>query len=190
MTKLIVITMCALLAACGGGLGGSNLAVKVGGKDVSLAVKSSGTDKSVFTSTAGPGAPPITATTMSVMLANYDMETTNIATMKKKMTAADQARVFFSLTGAEGTDLKADFKPGTYKVDTQGKWMKVGMFSITTFADGKDADASLDMMSSMSKATGQITITSVTADEISGSIDVSEGDKSVKGDFTAKIAKK
>lgn len=190
MRNLLVIAMCALLAACGGGLGGSSLSVKIGGKDSSMAVKSSVTSKSVFTYSPGGGAPPITATSMTFVLANYEADTTNIATMKKPLTSADQMRVFFSVNGEEGTDLKGEIKPGTYKVDPSGKWMKVGSFSVTTFADGKESDTSFDMMFSGSKATGEIKIASVTADEISGSIDITEGDKSVKGNFTAKAAKK
>lgn len=188
MKKLLVITMCALLmSACGGG-GSSSLSIKASGKDVPMSVKSSGSDKSVFTYTPGVGQPPVTATSFSAMLGNYEMETTNFATMKKKMTSADQARVSFSIYGEAGTGLNDEIKPGTYKVDKEGRFMNVSTVTVTTFADGKDKETYFDLRAADAK--GEIKVTSVTTDAVSGSIDVSQGDNSVKGNFTAKIAKK
>lgn len=189
MKKLLIITMCALFAgACGGGAGGSSLTVKVGGKDVPFSVKTNGSDKSVFTYTPGPGQPPQTATSFAATFANYDMDATNGATMKKKMTSADQARVAFSIYGESGTGLKDEVKPGTYKVDKEARFMSVSTVSVMTFADGNDKETYFDLRSG--SATGEIKITSVTADAVSGSIDVTAGENSVKGNFTAKIAKK
>ncbi len=61
---------------------------------------------------------------------------------------------------------------------------------ITTFADGKEKTDNFDTMSSMSKADGEVKITAVTADSVSGEINVTEGDKTIKGTFTAKLPKK
>lgn len=186
---IVVVGLLTFMAACGGA-GSSNLNVKLGGKDISMPVRSSLVDKSVFTYTAGPGAPPATATTFTILLANFEGDTTNIATMKKSLTNADQSLIYLSLTGEEGTDLKGELKPGTFKVDPAGKWMKVGSLSVTTVADGKPFETRFDMMFSGSKATGDVKITSVTSDKVSGTIDISEGDKSVKGNFTAKLPAK
>jgi len=189
MKKLIVITMCSLLiSACGGAGGGSSLSIKTNGKDVPMVVKSSGSDKSVFTYTPGVGQPPVTATSFSAMLGNYEMETTNFATMKKKLASADQARVSFSIYGEAGTGLNDDIKPGTYKVEKDPKFMCVRTLTVTTFADGTDKETYFDLRSG--DAAGEIKITSVTADAVSGSIDVTQGDNSVKGNFTARVAKK
>ncbi|MBK8305375.1 MAG: hypothetical protein IPK98_19145 [Chloracidobacterium sp.] len=190
MKKLIIITMCALfVTACGSGAGGgSSLSVKAGGKDVPFAVKSSGSDKSVFTYTPGPGQPPQTATSFSAMFGNYEMDTTNFATMKKKLASADQARVSFSIYGESGTGLKDEVKPGTYKVDKEGRFMSVSTVTVMTFADGNDKETYFDLRAADAK--GEIKVTSVTADAVSGSIDVTQGENSVKGNFTAKIAKK
>ncbi|MFT3743162.1 MAG: hypothetical protein QM785_02605 [Pyrinomonadaceae bacterium] len=189
MKKLIVITMCSLfISACGGAGGGSSLSIKAGGADVPMSVKSSGSDKSVFTYTPGPGQQPITATSFSAMFGNYEMDTTNFATMKKKLASADQARVSFSFYGESGSGLKDEVKPGTYKVDKEGRFMSVSTVTVTTFADGKDKETYFDLRAADAK--GEIKITSVTADAVSGSIDVSQGDNSVKGNFTAKVAKK
>lgn len=190
MKKLMVIVIGFLLAACGsGGIGGGSakMDIKVGGKDTALAIKSSGSDKNVktFTDTAGKVT---TATSVYATMANYDMDTTNFASMKKPLTAPEQARVMLQLIGEEGTDQKSEFKPGTYKADPAGKFMKLDSLVVTTFADGKEVVTSFDTMFSASKITGQVVVKSVTADAISGDIDVTDGDKSVKGTFTAKIA--
>lgn len=185
--SLIVITMCALfIAACGGG--GSGLTVKTGGKDMPMSVKTSGSDKSVFTYTPGPGQPSVTATSFSAMFGNYEMETTNFATMKKKMTSADQARVSFSIYGESGTGLNDEVKTGTYKVDKDARFMSVSTVTVMTFADGKDKEVYFDLKAADAK--GEIVVTSVTADAVSGTIDVSQGDNSVKGSFSARRAKK
>lgn len=181
--------MCAFFAAaCGGGVGGSSLSVKAGGKDVPFSVKTNGSDKSVFTYPPGPGQPPQMATSFSATFANYDMDPTNGATMKKKMASADQARVSFSIYGESGTGIKDEIKPGVYKVDKEAKFMSVSTLSVITFADGNDKETYFDLRATDAK--GEINITSVTADAVSGSIDVSQGESSVKGSFTAKIAKK
>lgn len=181
--------MCALLvSACGGSSGGSSLSVKAGGKDVPMSVKSSGSDKSVFTYTPGVGQPPQTATSFSAMFGNYEMVTTNFATMKKKLASPDQARVSFSVYGESGTGMNDDIKPGTFKVDKEVRFMSVSNVTITTFADGTDKETVFNLRSG--EATGSITITSVTADAVSGSIDVTQGDSSVKGNFTANRPKK
>lgn len=185
MKKLLIIAASFLLmAACGGG--SAKMDIKIGGKDTSLAVKSSGSDKGVKTFTDKEGK-ITTATYFYAVMANYDMDTKSVATMKKPLTAADQARVMLQLVGEEGTDQKSEFKAGTYKADPTGKFMKLDSLTVLTFADGKEVSTNFDTSFSTSKITGEVRVKSVTAEEISGEIDVTDGDKSVKGTFTAKI---
>lgn len=188
---LIVIAIIALFAvSCGGGGGGidgsAKMDIKVGGKDTTLAVKTSGSDRSVKTFT-DVGGKMTTASSFYAVMANYDMDTANLASMKKALTSADQVRVMIQLIGEEGTDQKADIKPGIYKADPKVKFMKVDSVSVVTFADGKETNTSFDTMFSGSKITGQVEVTSVTADIVSGKIDVTDGDKSIKGTFSAKL---
>lgn len=191
--KKTVLLLCigVFLAACGGGAGGGSakMDIKAGGKDANLAVKSSGSDKSVKTFTDISGK-MTTATSVYAIMANYDMDMASVATMKKPLTAPDQVRLQMTLTGEEGTNKDSEFKAGTYKAEPGGKFMKIDMLIVTTFADGKEVNTSFDAMSSVSKMTGQVVVKSVTADAISGDIDVTEGDKSVKGTFSAKIPAK
>lgn len=178
--------------ACGGGGitgSGSKVDIKLGGKDTDLAVKASGTYKTVKTFTDISGN--ITkATAFDIYVANYDMDPTSPMTMRKPLTAADQVRLAFQLVGEEGTDHNSELKPGTYKADPTGKYMKLDSLTVSTFADGKEINTRFETMSSTSKITGQVDVKSITADSISGTIDVTDGDKTLKGSFTAKIAAK
>lgn len=192
MKQFILIAVFSILAcACGASIGGESakMDIKIGGKDASLAVKSSGTNPSVKTFTDKEGK-VTTASSFYIIAANYDMDTASVASMRKPVTAADQVRMALQLIGAEGTNDKAELKPGIYKADTKEKFMKVDSLIVSTFADGKETNTSFETMSSTSKISGQVEIKSVTADAISGTIDVTDGDKSVKGSFTAKVTKK
>lgn len=189
MTKhILLITFALLLAACGGIGGGSKLTVKTGGKEVSADLKSGGVSYGNVISTT-PGKPNVQTFSHEIYLANYEMDVTNAATMKKALSAPEQIRVMIGLQGEDGTKTDSPFKVGTYNLKSE-RFNKVSTVMITTFADGKEKSDSFDTMSSMSKAEGEVKITSVTADSVSGEINVTEGDKSVKGTFTAKLPKK
>jgi len=180
-----------LFNACGGaGLGTSapKLNVKTGGKDATMEIKTGGAYYGNVISTS-PGKPPIQTFSHDIYLANYEMDTTNPATMKKPLTAPEQLRVQIGLQGEEGTKDDSPFKVGTYNLKAE-RFNKVRTVVITTFVDGKEKSDSFDTMSSMSKAEGEVKITAVTADSVSGEINVTEGDKSIKGTFTAKLPKK
>ena len=118
--------------------------------------------------------------------ANYDLDATNFSmTMDKALTSDDQVRVEFSLVGDQGTDEKAAPKAGTYSAKAD-KFMKVETVGIVSRKGGADNKVWLDR----STLTGAVRVTSASADEISGDIDVSAGDTFVKGSFTAKILKR
>jgi hypothetical protein len=192
MKRFAVIAIFALgaMGCTGSGTAGSAaLEIKAGGKDTSLAVKTSGSDKSVKTFTDKENK-ITTATSFHAVMANYDLDTKNVGTMKKPVTAADQVRLQFQLIGEEGTDQKSELKPGVYRADPKEKFMKVDYLAIATFTDGKETITSFDMNFSSSKVIGEIEVTSVTAEAISGTVNVSDGDKSVKGPFVAKIIQK
>lgn len=187
----ILILLSLFLTACGGaGIGTSSpkLNVKAGGKDSVMEVKSGGVFYGNIISTS-PGKPSIQTFSHSIYLANYEMDTTNGATMKKTLASPEQIRIQIGLQGEEGTKDDSPFKVGTYNLKSE-RFNKVSTVMITTFADGKEKTDSFDTMSSMSKAEGEVKITSVTTDSISGEINVSEGDKTIKGTFTAKLPKK
>ena len=192
MKRLIALTIGCMAFGCGGGAtsgGSSTMDINIGGKASTLAIKSSGSNKTVKTFTDASGK-MTTATSFHATMANYDLDTTNGSTMRKPLTAPEQVRLSLQLVGAEGTDQNGELKPGVYKADAKEKFMKVDSLMVSTFADGKETNTNFETQFSASKITGQVEVTSVTADAISGKIDVTDGDKSVKGNFTANIAKK
>jgi len=104
------------------------------------------------------------------------------------MTAPEQMRVEIQLTGEDGSGKDSPFKVGTYAAQAD-KTSGVRVVKIRTFADGKQTDASFNSLMGYSdkKAAGEVKITNVTADTVSGEVDLTEGDKSIKGAFTAKL---
>jgi hypothetical protein len=192
MKKLLVLIGASLLlSACGGaGLGTSapKLDVKVGGKASTLNIKSAGVGYGNVISTS-PGKPSVQTFAHTFYLANYELDTTNVGTMRKTLTAPDQMRVGFELTGEEGTKDDSPLKVGTYGAKAD-KINSVRWISIVTFADGKETTTDFDTMGLTKKADGDVKITAITTDSVSGEINVTEGDKSVKGTFTAKLPKK
>ncbi|HKP35681.1 MAG TPA: hypothetical protein VJT71_02395 [Pyrinomonadaceae bacterium] len=184
IAKAVLATL--FLAACSSSGGGNNLHVKspaAGDKD--LATKSSYTFAVTKTFT-DINQKITTAATYNVYAANYDLDAGNFAmTLGKPLTADDQVRVEFSLVGEEGTNDKAPLKTGTYSAKAD-KYMKVETAGIVTRKGGTDSKNWLDR----STLTGEVKLTSVSDESISGDIDVTAGDSSIKGSFTAKILKR
>jgi hypothetical protein len=174
------------VAGCGKGAGGSGLHVKspaTGEKDMATKSSYSYAVTKTFTDTSNKIT---TAASYRTYAANYDLDATNFSmTMDKALTSDEQVRVEFSLVGDQGTDEKAPPKAGTYSAKAD-KFMKVETVGIVSRKGGGDNKVWLDR----GTLTGEVKVTSASADEISGDIDVSAGDTSIKGSFTAKILKR
>ena len=184
---LFLFVLCAIaLAGCSKGSGGNSLHVKspaAGEKD--LAVKSAYAF-AVTKSFTDINQKITTAVVYNVFTANYDLDAANFGmTLEKPMASEDQMRVVFSLVGEEGTKDPAPLKAGTYSAKAD-KYMKVETVGIVTRKGSADTKTWFDR----SSLTGQVTVTSVTDDSISGDIDVTAGDNAIKGSFTAKILKR
>ena len=183
---LAVSVIALSLSACSKGSGGNSLHVKspaAGEKD--LAVKS-GFAYAVTKSFTDINQKITTAVVYNVFTADYDLDGTNFGmTLEKPMTSEDQMRVVFSLVGEEGTKDSAPLKAGTYSAKAD-KYMKVETVGIVTRKGSADTKTWFDR----STLTGQVTVTSVSDDSISGDIDVTAGDSAIKGSFTAKILKR
>lgn len=189
MKKLLIIAlMSAILTACGtagSGTGASKLDVKVGGKDSTLNVKSTFVNYSGMAFTA-PNKPNIVTSVHTIYLANYEMDTSSPAWTKTPLTAPDQMRVSLELTGEDGTKKESPFKVGTYSVAAENV-NGLRFVKIVTFADGKQVETTFETMTRGQKASGEVKITAVTAETVSGEVNITEGDKAVKGTFTAKL---
>ena len=127
-----------------------------------------------------------TASAHNVYVANYDLDANNFAmTMDKPLTSDDQVRVVFSLIGEEGTNDKSPPKAGTYSAKAD-KHMKVESVGLVVRKSGADVKSWLDR----SMLSGEVKVSSASADEISGDVDLTSGDSSIKGSFTAKVLKR
>jgi hypothetical protein len=183
---VFMIACAVFLVSCSKGGGGNSVHVKspaTGEKD--LAVKSSYTYPVTKTFTDITGK-ITTAATYNVYAANYDLDAGNFAmTLDKPMASEDQMRVVFSLVGAEGTNDKSPLTAGTYSAKAD-KYMKVDTVGVVTRKGSADTKNWFDR----SSLTGEVKLSSVSDDSISGDIDVTAGDATIKGSFTAKILKR
>ena len=183
---LALIAFALVLSACASKSGGAGLTVKsanTGEKE--LATKSSysyAVTKS-FTDISGKRS---TASAYYVYAANYDLDAGNFAmTLDKPLTSDDNIRVVFSLVGEEGTNDKSPLKAGTYSAKAD-KFMKVENVGIVSRKGGTDSKFWLER----NTLTGEVKVTSASADEIAGDLDVTAGDSSIKGSFKAKVLKR
>ena len=186
--KLMVGTLLLCAVFVGGcGASGPKLDVRVGGQDSTLNVKSSGVYYGNVISTA-PGKPDVQTFAHNIYLANYELDTTSGLTMRKPLTAPDQMRVELQLTGEDRTKTDSPFKVGTYSAKAD-KFNRVRSIIVVTFADGKETKTDFDTMGFTPKADGDVKITAVTADSISGEVNLTEGDNSIRGTFMARLPK-
>lgn len=133
-----------------------------------------------FTDTAGKIT---TAATYQVFAANYDLDSANFGqTLNKPMTSDDNVRVTFSLVSDSGGTKKTAAKAGDYSAKAD-KFMKAETAGIVTRKGGKDSTLWLDR----SALTGNVKVTSVLGDTVTGEVDLTNGESAIKGPFTAKI---
>ena len=178
---LLIVLAAMFVAGCSKS-GGNNLHVKSPAGDKEFDVKSSYAFP-VTKSFTDINQKITTAVSYNVHTANYDLDAGNFAmTLDRPMTSDDQVRVVFSLIGDEGTNEKSALKTGTYSAKAD-KYMKVESVGIVRRKGAADTKNWLDR----STLTGEVKLTSVTDDSISGDIDVTAGESSVKGSFTAKL---
>jgi hypothetical protein len=182
---LILIGSVLLFGGCGKS-DSAGLHIKsaaTGEKDVAVKSSYSFAVTKTFTDAAGKMS---TAASYRTYAANYDLDSANFAmTMDKPLASDDQVRAVFSLVGDEGTNEKSPPKAGTYSAKAD-KFMKVEDVAIVSRKGSADNKAWFDR----STLSGQVKVTSATADEISGNIDLTAGDNTIKGSFTAKVLKR
>jgi predicted small lipoprotein YifL len=124
-----------------------------------------------------------TAATYQVFAANYDLDSATFGqSLNKPMTADDNVRVTFSLVGDEGGNEKTAAKAGDYSAKAD-KFMKLETVGIVTRKGGTDSTLWLDR----SALTGNVKVTSVSGDTMTGEVDLTSGESAIKGPFTAKI---
>jgi hypothetical protein len=188
---LVLASLVSLLAACGATAGTPQLEVKAGGKEATLEVKSGAVYPNEMSFTA-PGKPAMKTSAHIIYLANYELNAAaDSAWVNRSMTAPGQMRVGIQLTGEDGSGAKSPFKVGTYSAQAANV-NGVRLVKIESFADGRQAATNFDTLMGYGdkKAAGEVKITSVTNSSVSGEVNLVEGDKSIKGAFTASLPQK
>jgi hypothetical protein len=133
-----------------------------------------------FTDTSGNIT---TAPSYRVYIANYDLDPKLFAqTLNKPLASDDQVRIVFSLVGDQGGTEKTPAKTGTYSAKAD-KFMKVEDASLSARKGAADNTQVLVR----NTVSGDVKVSSVSGDTITGEIDLSSGDMAIKGPFTAKI---
>lgn len=194
LLTLLVAGASLLFSACGGsGTSKSGLEVKLAGKDVPLEVKSSWEMTKDFTDYSDPKKPTTALYWFAIRNYAYDKPNGTVIFDNEKLTAPGQVLVFISLYGEKGTTgEKTPVKAATYPGD--GKYStSLSTVTVYVFNDGKTETASLPIGPGSPDNKGEVKITSVTGDTVTGEIDASGKangkDVFVKGPFTAKIYK-
>jgi len=190
---LLLCSLLTLLLGCGNAASNAitspKLTITIGEKATSLDVRSSGIYKTMI-SYGNVDGEAQHATSVTLVMANFDLDTTSRSSLENPLTSEDQIRLTMQLVGEQGTDQNGELKPGVYTTKKDDKFMKVSKLDVSTFVGGVVSNLSFDSSGAESKVTGQVELKSVTAEAIAGVIDVTDGDRTVKGDFTAKLAKK
>ena len=194
MKKLLLLIGASLLFSACGGVGTPAkpaLAVKVAGKDVPLEVKSSWQMSKDYTSYSDPNKPTTALYWFTIRNYAYDKPNGTIMFDNEKLKAPEQVLVFFALYGEKATtNEKTPVKVATYKDDGKQS-TSLSTVTVYVFGEGKDEVASLSMGAGVPGNKGEVKITAVTGDNVTGEIDASGKangkDVSVKGTFTAKI---
>jgi hypothetical protein len=181
--SLIALAAVLFLSGCSKGENASGLHIKspaTGEKDLAL---KSGYAFAVTKSFTDASGKVTTAPSYRVYLANYDLDAANFAiTLDKPLTSEEHFRVVFSLVGEQGGNEKTPLKAGTYSAKAD-KFMKVEEVAIVSRKGATDNKVWIERNS----LTGAVKITSVSGGTITGDIDLSSGETTIKGSFTAKI---
>ena len=186
--SMIVIALIGAFSifGCGKAGGGNRLQIKsatTGDKDLPVKSSYAFAVTKTFTDVSGKMT---TASAYNVYVANYDLDANNFAmTLDRPLTSDDQVRVVFSLIGEQGTNDKSPPKAATYSARAD-KFVKVESAGIVARRAGADVKSWLDR----STLSGEVKVTSASADEISGDADLISGNSSIHGSFTAKVLKR
>ena len=173
------------ISGCGKTTSSNSLHLKTGSTEKDLAIKS-GYAFAVPKTFTDLNGKITTASAYNVYLANYDLDAKNFTmTLDKPLASDDQVRVVFNLIGAEGTNEKSPPVAATYSAKAE-KYTKAESAGIVTRKGGADIKSWLDRC----MLSGEVKVTSATADEITGDVNLTSGDTSIKGAFTAKVLKR
>lgn len=129
----------------------------------------------------GDASARTTAAVVRIYLANYPLGIKDASKQDfEKAESAGQTRMQLQIELDEGAETASGPAPGTYTYKSE-PFGRLSWISISRFENGRDVTVNLQP----SKLTGSVRITEANANEITGSIDVTDGRRAVKGDFKA-----
>ena len=178
LTAALVLSL--LLAGCGGQGG---LHVKVAGAgDREVPARPGYTFATTKTFTAIDGK-MTTAPAYRIFVASFDLDASGKGrTLAAPLTAEGQVKLDFSLVGDEGGNDKTALRPGDYSARAD-KFRKVESVMVSTAGGGKESKFIFDR----NATEGSVKINSVSGDTVTGEINLTSGENSIKGPFTARI---
>ena len=143
--------------------------------------------QAVMIDTIGDSASDAKMVSHTFVISNYDLGE-KITEMNLQGSANEEGRmrVGFTIIGEKGTDEKTPIKVGEYlsRVGNVGETINSangGYFAVSV--DGKEE---LKFLTLSEMKAGKIKIDSVSGDTVSGEVDITDGDMSIKGKFTLK----
>lgn len=168
---LVLAAVLSLLVAGCSGLGGGGIGLKYDDTETSMEAKSAFVD-------AGSSGEHV------IHVLGFPLEASRFDYSKFKTKADGQHRVTVTIVKKKASG-KQPVTPGVYKYQHHAEEPKDKMVkaSIYRFEKGKEVEAELDYQ----KLQGSVTIDSVDGGTVKGKLDVTDGKRSIKGDFTAKV---
>jgi hypothetical protein len=184
MKKLLVMILASLLlAACGGA--GTGSGSKSGPQKIELTVygKTQTFEPKTGMMTVGQTGSDETYGEYGIHLGNVELKTSE--DVNKTLTSTEDVRLSFALARKQGTDRKTPVAVETFPVN--GHWPHINDASVKTF-DGNRMVESWGHEAPNMDWKGEVKITAVNGDMVSGEVDLKFGDKiSIKGPFTVKV---
>ncbi len=182
ISAIVFITIGLFLVACGGG--SSGLTAKFEGQEKDLETKSSFTyhTTKTFSFTSNGNTERTKASFSKIFLANFDLDSSQamISLGKQKLDKPEQLKIYFAFTGEKESSGDDPIKPGEYDPEAE-RFKDIEGVGIHSVADGKEQKT----VFKLSSLKGKLVIESVTNEKITGNVDLSDGENSVKGSFTA-----
>lgn len=183
MKKTLIVFLSGLsllFAACGLTGGNSNeITVKYNGQEKTFEPRST-----VVKTINGSSSHVENGQTVAVKFSSTSFQLNNFEEFSPALKSPEQIRVVFNINGDKGTDENTPIKTGEYIAPEGGKFShnNVAAPYIFYFADGEQQSAAL---AGKGKLSGKVTINSVTDENIAGSLDLTDGENSIKGNFIA-----
>lgn len=176
--------------ACGGASEPGELSLKYPGTDSrELPVKSGGYYTSTKTFTYNGKSSK--SSSYFICVADYEIDMSQGAiSIGAPVKNAENAKVCFSIDGEENGDDKTAIKEGTYapakSMSNGPSYNSLSNASIRVLEDGKEKKHFVNI----AKTTGDVKITSVSGETVYGEANISDGEREIKGTFSAKPFKR